>query len=217
MMAVGGFATDTCGAGRHSPLTSLPPAPSRCGLWPPLVPFAIITARNGWHSMRIMILLMPDHHHLPEKRRTRQAPPFQLTERDIAIIEAVHHCRMLERRQVEEHFFASTAGQHTNTSYARKRLRRLYLHGYLERILRPIDPSEGSRGPVYRLGPVGARLLAQQAGVPVGQFHYWGGGDDKDSRRTQVQPLFLEHGIALADVRIAIEQAAIKNDVCVEA
>jgi hypothetical protein len=159
---------------------------------------------------------MPDHHHLPEKRRTRRAPPFQLTERDTAIIEAVHHYRMLERRQVEELFFLSTDGQHTNTSYARKRLRRLYLQGYLERILRPIDPSAGSRGPVYRLGPTGARLLAQQVGVPVGQFHYWGRGDDKDSRRTQVQPLFLEHGLALADVRIAIEQASMKNGVGIE-
>ena len=54
-MAVGGFATDTCGAGRHSPLTSLPPAPSRCGLWPPLVPFTMIAARSGWHAVRIMI------------------------------------------------------------------------------------------------------------------------------------------------------------------
>jgi hypothetical protein len=52
--------------------------------------------------------------------------------------------------------------------------------------------------------------------VPVGQFRYWGRGDDKDSRRTQVQPLFLEYGLALADVRIAIEQAARSNHVFVE-
>ena len=154
---------------------------------------------------------------LPDKRRSSRAPPFQMTERDSAIVEAVYRYRMLERRQIENLFFVSVTGRHTNTSYARKRLRRLYLYGYLERILRPIDPSEGSRGPVYRLGPTGARLLAQQAGVPVGQFHYWGRGDDQDSRRTQVQPLFLEHGLALADVRIAIEQAAKKNDVCIEA
>jgi hypothetical protein len=64
---------------------------------------------------------------------------------------------------------------------------------------------------------MGARFLAQRSGVPISQFHYWGRGDDKDSRRTQVQPLFLEHGIALADVRIAIEQASVKNDVCIEA
>ena len=194
------------------------PAPSRCGLWPPLVPFTMITARSGWHCVRIMILSMPGRDVFPpDKRRSRRAPPFQMTERDIAIVEAVYRYRMLERRQIENLFFLSATGQRTNTSYARKRLRRLYLHGYLERILRPIDPSEGSRGPVYRLGPTGARLLAQQAGVPVGQFHYWGRGDDQDSRRTQVQPLFLEHGLALADVRIAIEQAAKMNDVCIEA
>lgn len=160
---------------------------------------------------------MPDQHHLPEKRRTRHAPPFQLTERDTAIIEMVHHYRMLERRQVEQLFFTSTAGQHTNTSYARKRLRCLFLHSYLERILRPIDPSRGSRGPVYRLGPKGAQFLAEQSGMPLSQFRYWGRGDDQDSRRTQVQPIFLEHGLALADVRIAIERAAMKNDVCIEA
>ena len=148
---------------------------------------------------------------LPEKRRAKHAPPFQLTERDKAIVQAVHHYRMLERRQVEALFFTSASGQQTNTSYARKRLRYLHLHSYLERILRPIDPSQGSRGPVYRLGPKGAQFLAGQSGILLSQFRYWGRGDDRDSHKTQVQPMFLEHGLALADVRMAFEKAAKRN------
>ncbi len=45
---------------------------------------------------------MPGRPLLPQKRRTKHVPPFQLTDRDTAIIEAVHHYRMLERRQMEE-------------------------------------------------------------------------------------------------------------------
>ncbi len=45
---------------------------------------------------------MPGRPLLLQKRRTKHAPPFQLTDRDAAIIEAVHHYRMLERRQIEE-------------------------------------------------------------------------------------------------------------------
>ena len=149
--------------------------------------------------------------HLHRKRRTINAPTFQMTPRDIALVEAVHRYRLLERRQVEDLFFSPTPGRHTNTNRSRERLRLLYQHGYLERIHRFTHPAEGSQGPVYRLGVNGAKLLAEQAGVPVGQFHYWGRGDDKDARQTRVQPLFLEHGLALADLRIAIEQSAKRN------
>ena len=154
---------------------------------------------------------------LPRKQRILHAPPLRLTIRDVHIIEAVHRYRMLERSQVEQLFFAPADGRvHTNINRVRERLRLLYQHGYLERILRPIHPSLGSLGPVYRLAACGARLLAERTGTPLHEFHYWGRGDDKDARQTQVTPMFLDHGIALADVRIAMERAALANGCTIE-
>ena len=154
---------------------------------------------------------------LPRKQRTLHAPPFRLTERDTQIIEAVHRYRILERSQVEQLFFAQADGlAHTNTNRARERLRFLYQHGYLERILRPIHPWLGSHGPAYRLAARGARLLAECTGTSLHEFHYWGRGDDKDARQTQVTSMFLEHGIAAASVRIAIERAALANGCRIE-
>jgi hypothetical protein len=59
-------------------------------------------------------------------------------------------------------------------------------------------------------------LLAERTGTPLHQFHYWGKGDDKDARQTQVTPMFLEHGLALASVRIAMERAALANGCTIE-
>jgi len=154
--------------------------------------------------------------YLPRRRRIATASPFQMTSRDIAVVEAIHRYRMLERRQVESLFFQKAPGQRTNTNRSRERLRLLYQHGYLERVPRPIHPSQGSKGPVYRLGVNGAKFLAKRAEVSLSQFHYWGRGDDKDARQTRVQPMFLEHGIALADIRIAVEQSAKRQGLTIE-
>ena len=124
---------------------------------------------------------------------------------------------MPERSQVEQLFFAPADGRvHTNTNRVRERLRLLYQHGYLERILRPIYPALGSLGPVYWLAARGARLLAERTGTPLQELHYWGRGDDKDARQTQVTPMFLDHGIALASVRIAMERASPGNGCTIE-
>lgn len=155
--------------------------------------------------------------YLPDKLRTETAPPFRLTNRDVLIIQAVHHYRMLELRQMERLFFQTHPESHGNLKRCQKRLRLLYLQGYLERIPRPIHPTEGSKGPVYRLGVSGAKFLAEQKGLPLHEFHYWGRGDDKDARRTQVQPLFLEHGLELAEVRLAVELSTLRHDLKIEA
>jgi hypothetical protein len=51
-------------------------------------------------------------------------------ERDIQVVEAMHHDRLLKHRQAERLFFAPTDGRATNTNRARERLRLLYQHGY---------------------------------------------------------------------------------------
>jgi len=135
-----------------------------------------------------------------------------MTARDTAIVEAVHRYRMLERRQIEKLFSPSSP----HSTRIPRRLRLLYQYSYLDRVLRPIYPEEGDRGPVYRLGVEGARLLARRTGTPLASFRYWGRGDDKDARKTHVTPLFLEHGLALSDLRIAIERAAFARNCTIQ-
>jgi hypothetical protein len=159
-------------------------------------------------TVRIIEGMLTSLPYFSQKRRLVRAPTFRLMPRDEAILEAVCRYRMLERDQLERLFFISDPLQRTNTNRVRERLRLLYQHRYLERVIRPYYPGQGSAGPVYRLGVNGARLLAGRTGVPLQEFRYWGRGDDKDARRTQVRPEFLEHGLVLAETRIAIEQSA---------
>jgi len=140
------------------------------------------------------------------KKRILSAPHFWMTDRDEEVIGAVYRYRVLDRPQVEKLFFATA-------NRTRERLRLLYQHGYLERVPRMIYPGEPSRGPAYRLAARGAKFLARRSGVELKELHYWGRGDDKDGRRTEVTNLFLEHMVAVADIHIAFE-LAVNNKLC---
>ncbi len=147
------------------------------------------------------------------KLRSLSARRFHMTERDVRVIEAVHRYRVLDRHQVERLLFASPG---MNTNRAIDRLKFLYDHGYLERLYRPTYPpsvqsihlSNSRRGPVYRLAARGAKLLADEQGLPLRQFTYWRKSDDRDSQYSLVTDQFIEHMVTLADIRIAVEQAA---------
>jgi hypothetical protein len=69
---------------------------------------------------------------------------------------------------------------------------------------------------VYRLGARGAKLVADDLGQPFRSFWYWGRGDDKDRHATSVSYPFLEHAIALADIRISLERAATNTHCTIE-
>jgi hypothetical protein len=135
------------------------------------------------------------------KQRSRHAPPFELTDRDAHVLRALHRLRVLDRQQIEQLFFP-------NFSLACKRLRLLYQHGFVERLYRPPYPNGAVRGPAYRLGTRGAKLLADEQGIALPQFFYWGKGDDRDAHQVSVNYLFLEHALQLSSVRISIEASA---------
>src|SRR5262249_5984115 len=128
---------------------------------------------------------------LPLRIETRHTTPLELTPRDLTLLEAVYRYRMLEGQQVEALFF-STPGK--PNSRARARLRRLYQHGFLKRVERPIYRHRPNPSPVYRLGKRGAELLARERGIPLSQLRYWGKGDDRDHHPTAVSHPFLAHG-----------------------
>ena len=130
---------------------------------------------------------------------------MQLTQRDVAILEAVQRYRVLHRGQISEMFFA---GVDDEGGSARRRLGLLYQHGYLERIPRYISPPMNNPGPAYRLAARGAAVLAQRSNIHVSRFNYWGRGEDADSHVTQVGHSYLEHALLLTDIRKAFEQQA---------
>ena len=142
-----------------------------------------------------------------------------LTERDKQILHTVQQYRMLTRKQIERLLFAPENGQDhfTKTSKARQRLKLLFQHKYLERIALPVGTGTWAWQPVYRLARKGAELLAADSGMNVKDLVYWGKGDDKDRRATQVTPLFLAHALQINDVRIAVALAAQKYGYRVEA
>lgn len=133
-----------------------------------------------------------------------------LTERDKRILHAVHEYRMLTREQVERLFFQPENGQNhfTKTSKARHRLKVLYQNNYLERVPLPVGNASWAWQPVYRLARAGAQIVAADLGASIKELAYWGKGDDKDRRATEVTPLFLQHALDINDVRIATTLAA---------
>lgn len=133
-----------------------------------------------------------------------------MTERDKRILHAVYEYRMLTREQVERLLFAPEEGQDhfTKTSRARHRLKVLYQNKFLERVPLPVGKAAWAWQPVYRLARTGAQMVAADLGVDLRELVYWGKGDDKDRRSTQVTPLFLSHTLQINDVRIAVTLAA---------
>lgn len=152
-------------------------------------------------AMFRMVRADTDEPGLRRKRRTQHAPTFQLTERDIQVLRALYRLRVLDRPQIERLFFP-------NWSLTCRRLRYLYLHGYIERLYRPPISNGGARGPAYRVGERGAHLLADEQGLTLAEFSYWGKRDDRRHHKTERTPAYLDHALALSDFRIAMEQAA---------
>ncbi|MBI3732800.1 MAG: replication-relaxation family protein [Chloroflexi bacterium] len=136
-----------------------------------------------------------------------------MTERDREIVRQVHRFRLLTREQIERLLFAPAHGQThpTKTSKASLRLKLLYQHGYLERIPTPVASGAWAWRPVYRLSAKGAALVAAELGLTPRHLAYWGRTDDHDHRPSAVSWLFLQHVLALNDVRIAITEAALAH------
>src|SRR5688572_25453953 len=83
--------------------------------------------------------------------------PMRLTERDIAVIEAVNRFRVLKQEQLQALFFGSKAT-------AQFRLEKLYDHGYLERKFLPVMLGQGRSPTLYVLDRKGAELLRVERG-----------------------------------------------------
>lgn len=129
------------------------------------------------------------------RRRYRRQPEgyVQLTERDLAILRAVHRHRFLR----STHLVALFEGGQGLL----RRLADLYHHAYLDRPREQIEYYEraGSKPMVYALGNKGADVLARE-GVPRGKV-------DWTAKNHGIGSLFLEHTLLVADCLVGFEVA----------
>lgn len=139
---------------------------------------------------------------LPRNRRVDDPPPMRLTGRDVEILKAVHDCRVLRGDQIQTLFF----GCQSTASY---RLSRLYQYGFLDRHFLPTLGGLASSPILYTLGKQGTDVLRQVLDCgPEGIRRRLGG--------KELSPLFLEHLLAINDVRVAVTVAARENGYTLE-
>ena len=129
----------------------------------------------------------------PKKRRDQRPKhprPMKLTARDIAIVQAAHHYRVLRQDQLQRLFGCSK-------SVMQRVLIRLYEHGFLDRRFLPVYA--GSSPTLYVFDRKGADLLRTHLGMDDLVWY----NSSKDLKTE-----FLEHTTAINDVRIAITLAS---------
>lgn len=135
-------------------------------------------------------------------QRLADPDPIRLEERDFAIIRDVYTYRVLRQDQIRDLHFLPYAREGDGTEAAKRRLRKLYDHGFLERLIPPIVPGEGRPPTYYVLNKRGAELL--QAELGHDQVNWY-----KTSTRLSME--FLEHTVAVNDVLVAVVEACRKH------
>lgn len=115
-----------------------------------------------------------------------------LSTRDLAVLQGVAEHRYLRTKHVEGFYFADHASDATARSVARRVLRRLSSHRILTHLDRRVGGVRaGSASFIWRIGPVGCRLLRAELNAP---------------RRWQYEPgsKFLWHCLAIADAHLSL-------------
>lgn len=130
-------------------------------------------------------------------RRDENPPPMILTERDRRIVEAVYQCRVLRQDQIHALFFGASKAA------SQRRLALLYHHGFLTRVFLTVRASYMLSPALYMLDKRGAELLRSEMGY-----------DDITwtSKSHDVGQPFLEHTLAINDVRVAVTIACRTHD-----
>ena len=135
---------------------------------------------------------------MPRRKRrfVREAPdPFQLTDRDIALVRHVAQHRFLR----STHLSDLCQAPHKKVC---DRLTSLFHAGYLDRPRAQFESFRdggGSAAMVYALGNRGVRLLVEH-GVDAVEVD-WTRKNDLAGRQ------FIEHSLAISDVRVALQRA----------
>ena len=133
---------------------------------------------------------------MQEKRRawTERIPHerLELSPRDIEILSSVYTYRFLTSSQLTKMFFPSK-------SFADRRLRKLYDHGFLDRIQRPV--TEGKCELLYALWTEGARVLSRKIKISREELGW-------SKSKNRVGGEFLEHELEVTQFRLALRKRA---------
>jgi len=132
--------------------------------------------------------------------RPKNPEPMILMDRDKEMLTRVWEDRMLFTSRIGRIFFTGKA--RTNT-----RLRKLWENGYLDRYFLPTLMFHGSTEALYMLGSKGVDIAAATLGVERTEIAR-GLSYLKHKVRTHSFLLSLDHILAVADFRIAFEEAA---------
>jgi hypothetical protein len=121
------------------------------------------------------------------KRSRRHRKPITLTERDRQLLAEVQEYGVMSTDHLHRLFFASV-------SRARKRLRRLWQHGFLNRHVRPVRMGEGSAVLLYTVTQRGIGHAMQHAGEGA-------------RPRGRIRVSLSEHALRIIDFHVALSLA----------
>ncbi len=135
----------------------------------------------------------------PRQRRRRdqraENPPRMVeTERVCEIVKAVYEYRVMTQGQIQRLFFGVNPGAR---SRAARTLAKMFDNHYLERHFLPTRGGLQNSTAIYSLGHRGAEALRIQYGIEPKWY-----ASSRDLRNE-----FLEHSIAISEVRLAVELA----------
>ncbi|MEW6144122.1 MAG: replication-relaxation family protein [Thermodesulfobacteriota bacterium] len=137
---------------------------------------------------------------MKERRRawTERVPEerLELSPRDLEILRSLYTYRFLTSTQLAKMFFSSK-------SFADRRLRKLYDHGFLDRIQRPV--TEGKSELLYSLWTEGARVLSKKLNMSRQELGW-------SKSKNRVRGEFLEHELEVTRFRLTIEEACKNNE-----
>ena len=122
----------------------------------------------------------------PARVRSKNPPPFQLTERDIRMLERLYLLRLLDQQQLQRLEF-TTGG----ASACKRRLTLLFHGGYVDRRYAPRTVPYGAPRAAYCLDRRGAELVAAHRGVRTRDrklVHYYGSGCGQPGASEQRTP-----------------------------
>jgi len=125
---------------------------------------------------------------------------MRLTDRDRRIVEVVCQLRFLTRDQIKNLEF-----EKGSMTACQRRLSLLFHNGYLTEVHKPITIDYGSSKRIYCLSKKGAALIAHLYGENEAGKIKW------NEKQNKVEHFFIEHTLAINDVRIAFFKEVLED------
>ena len=129
---------------------------------------------------------------------------MRVTARDQQIIQMVYEYRLVSSEHIEALLFRSPQPRGRRSS-CQRRLQLLYHHQFVGRLALPVIMSEGRTPFVYVLDEAGITWVAAHLGVARATAGW-------QPKSTRLGPLFIDHLLAINDVRVVVAALAQSSD-----